>query len=243
MIGALRKRLFPPHTRREGTCPVCGGDRFEQRTALGSQLVRDWALTEEEHTLVERQQAHICLGCGANLRSRTLAAALLDWFGHPGTLESYCRHPRRPHPRLLELNEAGTLTPWLSRLRHHTLARYPEVDMQALPYPDASWDVILHSDVLEHIPDPIQALEECRRVLKTRGCLLYTVPLLPQRLTRTRRGLPPSYHGAPDDERPDWLVATEYGADFWLHPLTAGFRDVSLVTLGGPESIAIRCIR
>ncbi len=87
--------------------------------------------------------------------------------------------------------------------------------MQRMNLPDESVDVVVHSDTLEHVPEPLQALRECRRVLKTGGHLFYTVPLVVGRLTRSRSGLAPSYHGtraagAVDDYR----VQTEYGADF-----------------------------
>lgn len=38
-----------------------------------------------------------------------------------------------------------------------------------------------------------------------------------------------------------WLVHTDYDADFWLQPMTAGFRKIRLFILGGPEAIAVVC--
>ncbi|MBA3650381.1 MAG: hypothetical protein H0W66_02580 [Chthoniobacterales bacterium] len=69
-------------------------------------------------------------------------------------------------------------------------------------------------------------------MLKEGGNLFYTVPVVVGRLTRSRTGLPPSYHGtraagAVDDYR----VQTEYGADFWCELFSAGFRNVSLHSL------------
>ncbi len=45
------------------------------------------------------------------------------------------------------------------------------------------------------------------------GRLFYTVPIVVGRLTRTRQGLPPSYHGNPNTSPDDFKVETEYGAD------------------------------
>ncbi|WP_066830926.1 class I SAM-dependent methyltransferase [Rufibacter ruber] len=47
-----------------------------------------------------------------------------------------------------------------------------KVDIQALPYADASFDLILCSHVLAHVPNDLQALQELRRVLRPGGRLL-----------------------------------------------------------------------
>lgn len=49
-------------------------------------------------------------------------------------------------------------------------------DITAIPEPDASFDAILCSEVLEHIPDPNKALDEFARLLKPGGKLILTVP-------------------------------------------------------------------
>jgi SAM-dependent methyltransferase len=47
-----------------------------------------------------------------------------------------------------------------------------------LPFPDASCDVVLCSQVLEHVFDPAAFLAELRRVLADSGTLVLTVPLV-----------------------------------------------------------------
>lgn len=49
-------------------------------------------------------------------------------------------------------------------------------DITAIPEPDASFDVILCSEVLEHIPEPTHALDEFARLLKPGGILILTAP-------------------------------------------------------------------
>jgi ubiquinone/menaquinone biosynthesis C-methylase UbiE len=70
---------------------------------------------------------------------------------------------------VLEINEAGTLSPLLRQLPGHVLTGYPAVDIHSMPYLDATFDLVLHSDTLEHVASPIRALEECRRVLRPGG--------------------------------------------------------------------------
>jgi SAM-dependent methyltransferase len=57
-------------------------------------------------------------------------------------------------------------------------ARYEVVrgDLLALPFPDASVDRVMASEVLEHIPDDAAAMAEIFRVLKPGGRVAVTVP-------------------------------------------------------------------
>lgn len=49
-------------------------------------------------------------------------------------------------------------------------------DITAIPEPDESFDAILCSEVLEHIPEPTRALDEFARLLKPGGVLILTAP-------------------------------------------------------------------
>jgi len=49
-------------------------------------------------------------------------------------------------------------------------------DITAIPESDASFDAILCSEVLEHVPDPVKVLDEFERLLKPGGTLILTAP-------------------------------------------------------------------
>ncbi|MDF2956151.1 MAG: 2-polyprenyl-3-methyl-5-hydroxy-6-metoxy-1 [Candidatus Alkanophagales archaeon MCA70_species_2] len=49
-------------------------------------------------------------------------------------------------------------------------------NLESIPFPDKSFDVILALDILEHLFDPIRVLREAGRVLKDDGILLVSVP-------------------------------------------------------------------
>jgi len=49
-------------------------------------------------------------------------------------------------------------------------------DICSIPQPDASFDVVLCSEVLEHLPDPAKVLNEFSRLLKPGGKLILTAP-------------------------------------------------------------------
>jgi SAM-dependent methyltransferase len=49
-------------------------------------------------------------------------------------------------------------------------------DICELPYPDQTFDLILATDIIEHVDDDVAALREIRRALKPGGRALITVP-------------------------------------------------------------------
>ena len=79
-------------------------------------------------------------------------------------------------------------------------------DALHLPFPDATFDRVICSEVLEHIPDDLGAMGELARVLKPGGTMAITVPALrtgthqlgalrrvPQRAGRSHPHLPETY--------------------------------------------------
>ncbi len=49
-------------------------------------------------------------------------------------------------------------------------------DITAIPVEDGSFDAVMCTEVLEHVPDPVAALKELNRVLRPGGYLLITAP-------------------------------------------------------------------
>lgn len=74
----------------------------------------------------------------------------------------------------------------------------------ALPFPAETFDTVVLSEVLEHVPDPMATLLEVRRVCVRGGILLLSVPLWPLSRAewlhhRRRIGAAPTM-----DNLPDW---------------------------------------
>jgi SAM-dependent methyltransferase len=219
-------------------CLCCGSDRRNAVPVLWKELIDEWRLASHEVAYIDRQQGEHCPDCSSNLRCQVLAGAIMACFGSPGPFREFVRGEAARSLRVLEINEAAALTPFLKEVAGHALARYPDVDMMGLPYEDASFDLVVHSDTLEHVPHPIRGLSECRRVLRPGGFCAFTVPIIVDRLTISREGLPPSYHGSPNNPA-DCLVHTEYGADAWKHVTLAGFRECRIFSLDYPAAQAL----
>lgn len=249
MLSALVKQFRPrdaeavPDGARELQCSVCGGRDFALRRVLGEQLISDWQISPSEVDYVERQQGECCTSCGANLRSIALADAIRSAVGTDLLLDDYVSSAASWRRKVLEINEAGSLTPTLKRLDGYVFGAYPDLDMHDMPYTDETFDLIVHSDTLEHVAHPVHALAECRRVLKRGGALCFTVPIIVGRMSRDRTGLKPSHHGMPGNGRDDLIVQTEFGADAWAYVMRAGFTNVTMHAVEYPCAVAITAKR
>jgi SAM-dependent methyltransferase len=225
------------------SCSVCGNGDYVFHGVLEAKLIGQWQLSVEEVAYIDAQQGTRCTRCGSSLRVAALADAILSVLDHAGPLTDFCRSDAGAKLRVLDINGAISISDVLSVLPGYVRGDYPEVDMLDLPYGDESFDIVLHSDTLEHVPNPLRALEECRRVLVPGGRLCYTVPTIVGRMTRSREGLAKSYHGDPKADADDYLVHTEFGADMWCYPLRAGFAHVAINQRDFPAAIAITATR
>ncbi len=232
MTEALDRQPVP------ALCSACGATGgFECRPVLPRRLARQWRLSRAERVAVNIQQGHTCTGCGNGLRGRSLADAIVGRLGVSGPL---CDAWADALPTaVLEVNPASALTPILRGAARHVCTRYPDVDMQDLPFDDGEFHLVVHSDTLEHVADPVQGIRECLRVAG-RGWVLFTTPILFGRVTRSRSRLPSSYHGG-DPGRS--LVHWEFGPDLVPMLLAAGATEVGLTGHGYPYTCTVFCRR
>ncbi len=94
--------------------------------------------------------------------------------------------------------------------------KHPDVlgDGAVLPFADASFDAVICSEMLEHVPDPIKVLKEAHRVSRPGGLLLCTVPFLFR------------IHGDPEDYG-------RYTAHYWRETLNkCGFTGLEIEKQG-----------
>ena len=231
--------IAPENSRMNcvNVCPVCGAKEFASAKILWPELIEAWQLSPVEVEYIDRQQGTYCTSCNNNLRAMALAKAITGTVGYKGTFAQFCSSGT--NLKILEINPAGNLTHFLEKLSGHNLITYPEYDMQNLEISSQSFDLVVHSDTLEHVPNPVSGLSECLRILKSNGACIFTIPIIVDRMTKSRRGLPPSFHGSPDVEASDQIVHTEFGADFWKMLFDAGFTICNLFAFEYPAAIAI----
>jgi SAM-dependent methyltransferase len=82
-----------------------------------------------------------------------------------------------------------------------------------LPFPDASFEVVYHSHVLEHFsqPNALRFLEQCRRVLRPGGLLRVVVPDLEKIVELYRQALNTALDGQQDARIAyDWAMIEMY---------------------------------
>lgn len=239
--GAMRRpldRLLGVH------CSVCGQKAIRARVrSLSPELIASWQLPTSWVQHFERREGMRCTACGANARAQHMAGVITMEVGKQiglpiSSLAALVIDSHFHTLEVAEINACGALHQFL--ISHPRLC-YSEFggicptrseDIQALTYAAESFDMVLTSDTLEHVPDIMLALSEVRRVLKHGGLHVFTIPVLTGRRTRIRavveRGvvrhlLPPSYHGAPGLNSEDRLVFIEAGDDFETLASAAGF--------------------
>lgn len=112
-------------------------------------------------------------------------------------------------------------------------------NLEALTFPDQSFDLFITQDVLEHVFDPRRAIREVHRVLKPGGAHIFTTPKHRALLTsrcRARRELAgdieylaeAEYHGSPQGDGRA-LVTWDFGGDF--EELLSGWAGVPVETI------------
>lgn len=216
-----------------GSCDACGGiGPYRFKEVINQKLSKEWNLDKIEKNLWSSRESMFCMYCGCSFRLRSLARAINIHVNNIrqtnfGSLSENIENGGFNDLRVLEINSCGVLHEILKKIPKMTYTEYisadpaiPSEDIQNLSFANNSFDIILNSDVLEHIPYPRKAFEEMSRVLKKSGIIIITIPLkmYTDTIIRTKlidnkpiAILNNSFHGSGE---PDYLVWNEFGADF-----------------------------
>lgn len=212
LAGLFGTQAPEPVLESTGRCMTCSGQvRFIAR----APYLRD---------------SYQCSACGSIPRERALMAVIDSWY---------------PRWRELAIHESSPSSRGASRrladeCAHYVASQYfpgrtpgSVVDgvrcenLEALSFPDASIDLHVTQDVMEHVFDPAQVFREIARTLKPGGAHVFTAPLWKKHEASTRRARldadsklvhldTPVYHGNPVSDEGS-LVTVDWGYDICRH--------------------------
>ncbi len=191
--------------RSDGDCPLCGA---------GTSFVGHAANVRE---------SPLCARCGSVPRTRALVSVLRTLVPDLACAAVHEASPSLASWRFLRPRCARFVASmWLPGARDGArVGAFRNADLGRQPFADASFDLVITQDVLEHLPDPDAALREIARTLRAGGRHVFTVPRRRDRPTRARvewRGgtlhhlLPAEHHDDPSS-RAGSLVVTDWGMD------------------------------
>lgn len=190
----------------KGYCPIC---QAETRFIATHPWLRDF---------------YVCERCNSCPRQRAIALAMEQFI---------------PNWRNLSIHEGSPCIQFFANQCENYTCSFYFTDVQPgqldkatgkrcenfemLTFPDNTFDIFMHQDVLEHVFNPERAMKEAMRVLKPGGLHIFTAPKNKRLLKSEPRAIiedgqvrhlkDEQYHGDPKDPN-GVLVTWDYGADF-----------------------------
>ena len=204
-----------------GTCSVCG--------RVGSFL--------REKETASIRESFKCESCGSSLRYREQARLILEHFSVKGSrnLDELANEPDFQRLDIYEPGLGGPFRRLFRKLPGYCTSYFWEdlvpgqlrdgvqcQDLMNLTFEDDTFDLVITSDIFEHVRKPFVGFSEVNRVLKPGGVHVFSVPAqCPMRAKSVFRVdtsgpedkfvLPAHYHNSPTGEKS--LVYTDFGAD------------------------------
>ncbi len=177
-------------------CPACGND---------AGVFYDYPdlLLRRAHGIGILRETLNCRSCGASMRDRQVALGLLKVFAERTGRElpdlAAWRRGEAPGLRILDTDSFSSISKVLRGMPGYIHSQYKpllpngerlidgsiNVNLLDMPFDEGGFDVILSSDVMEHVPDDERAHREILRCLANSGVYIFTVPYDPTlRVTR-----------------------------------------------------------
>lgn len=217
-----------------GSCPVCGAPGV---------FVRN-------HRYL--RNGYRCSMCNSSLRYQGQADALVHFYSRHGStsLAKLVNEPDFSALRIWEPGVMGPLRQHLATLPGYVQSNYwPDVpggeyidgirceDLMAVTFPDNSFDLVVTSDVLEHVRRPYEAFRELYRVLRPGGRHIFSIPVghpMPRSTIERVDGsgdedvylAEPRYHHGPGGST--HLVYNDFGQDLLDRLSELGFETTVL---------------
>jgi SAM-dependent methyltransferase len=201
-----------------GVCAVCGREGVFTRGATRGR------------------EGYPCGGCRSSIRYRHQAEVLVALYARERSrsLAELVREAEFRRLAVYEPGVSGTLRRYDSDLADYVHSYYwTDIapgdfkqgvrceNLEQLTFQDESFDLVITSDVFEHVRRPWHAFAEVGRILRPGGRHVFTVPFNPRRDTRPRLDpgedgdlllMPRRYHGSPIEPE-ESLLYTDFGRD------------------------------
>ncbi|MHB8881380.1 MAG: class I SAM-dependent methyltransferase [Thermodesulfovibrionales bacterium] len=216
-VAVKWKRLMPsarficrlPIMSNHGYCVTCDS---ETTFRSASEWLRDGYVCSKCGSLPRERALMVCIERNyPHWRDLSILEVSPSHVGASAKIRKHCSRYMRSH----FFNEfpRGTL--------HHSGFRCE--DLEAMTFPDESFDLVISQDVMEHVFAPAKAFAEIARILKPGGAHLFSVPLVNKErpseawAIKDSRGAivhlqQPEYHSNPVDEKGS-LVTMHWGYD------------------------------
>lgn len=231
-------------------CPSCNTmNPMVFSTEIQSYIKRVTSSWEQsakfKEQLIEREN-HLCTNCLSNYRMRAVAQTVLKVLGLGDTTDLQRTLVGNPDFRIYETANYNIFrAPQFANFPNYFVSEYFEdhpletqyrgirnENIECLTFPDRYFDILITSEVLEHVADLDRALEEIRRVLKPGGFHVFSIPVdlsLEKTVERAKivakkvvHLLPPEMHG--DTIRSEGILAfRDFGKDVLAYLARDGF--------------------
>jgi hypothetical protein len=209
----------------DGSCALCGKH---------GRYVKDHRPTRE---------SYVCPSCNRSLRYEAQARVILSQCSRRGatSIAQLVKEPEFRALRIWEPGEKGPFPRHFSKLPHYERSAYRQdaepgeirdgvrcEDLMATTFASESFDLIITSDIFEHVRKPALGFREMCRVLRPGGAHVFSIPVTaPMRPTTVERVdtsgdddvflVEPAYHNT-------HLVYNDFGEDLLEVLEVAGFR-------------------
>lgn len=216
-----------------GGCSICGSEQIFERKKVAIR------------------ETYRCENCKAILREREHARAMLKVYGEGiNSIEQLVVEKHFQEKSIYEPGTSGAIRKYLKNLPNYSQSDFydkpeeglksskiPHQNLESLTYADAIFDLVLTSDILEHVRNPLEAFSEIARILKIGGYHIFTVPMQYPIQDRTISRVkivdgidvllsPAQYHG--NGKGGQSLVYSNFGLDIVLLLSKCGFSTLLL---------------
>ena len=185
-INLKNLRTYREYKKHSFLCNVCGNFSTPNFDFPNLKI-------RHEHCIGVLRETMCCKNCGSSMRIRTLAAKILGHINssHNQNIQSISQLKGNQsfNKKILDTDNFSPISKILKGLQNYFTSSYLpseervligdnffNLDLEAIKLPNSSFDVVLTSDVMEHVRNIDKAHSEIARILSDGGVYIFTIP-------------------------------------------------------------------